>query len=389
MDSLKGVKSALGGSGAGLGTGAGSYLASMETLLGDYMERLGTRLNVLETELRYAWRALDMLSQEYVKMWERLEKLEILLYEQQAVIAQLLEFYTAFDLQALLVEKEEPALPAEAAAVAAAAAVAGSTDDSENRLIDEAFYRSLNNAHRDNLSQVSESTDQELARIWDLEETEKESDSSEARKKEKEREKENEKDEVYTADDYKDYRGQSTCISEHDLHELRKFTTLDKVALGKLKELDALSAKLLKDSQNLRDLRERLISSPKLGSPTSTSPRHVTKPEGATAATVSQPVDNKMAESVVDVKLRQMYLDSNLEDWTFSPRTSEPQRSRPNSQLSTDSNATDSEIMAALGLKASGPIAGSPRHRDLHAKASSPLPLAESSSGTSKDAMAM
>lgn len=197
MDSLKGVKSALGGSGAGLGSGAGagSYLASMETLLGDYMERLGTRINVLETELRYAWRALDMLSQEYVKMWERLEKLEILLYEQQAVIAQLLEFYTAFDLQALLIEKEEPSIippEAVAAAAAAAAAAAPSSDDSENRLPDEAFYRSLNNAHRDNLSQVSESTDQELARIWDLEETEKESDSSDARKKEKEREKENE-----------------------------------------------------------------------------------------------------------------------------------------------------------------------------------------------------
>ena len=30
----------------------------------------------LEGELRYAWRALDVLSQEYVKMWQRLEKME-------------------------------------------------------------------------------------------------------------------------------------------------------------------------------------------------------------------------------------------------------------------------------------------------------------------------
>ncbi|XP_063877304.1 uncharacterized protein LOC135109685 [Scylla paramamosain] len=340
-----------------------------------------------------------MLSQEYVKMWERLEKLEILLYEQQAVIAQLLEFYTAFDLQALLAEKEDPALPVDAAAAAVAAAAvsapvatAAPTDDnSENRLPDEAFYRSLNNAHRDNLSQVPEATDQELARIWNLDGTEKDTDAPDARKKEKEREKENEKDEVYTADDYKDYRGES--INEHGLQELRKFTTLDKVALGKLKELDALSAKLLKDSQNLRDLRERLISSsPKLGSPTSTSPRPPPKPEAAASTasvTITQQVDNKMAESVVDVKLRQMYLDSNLEEWNLGPKVSEPQRSRPNSQLSTDSNATDSEIMAALGIKSSGSVIGSPRH-STHAKVPSPLALTEPGpGGASKDALAM
>lgn len=54
------------------------------------MDRLGGRLGELEVELRYAWRAVDLLSQEYVKMWEKLERLEILLYEQQNVIAQLL-----------------------------------------------------------------------------------------------------------------------------------------------------------------------------------------------------------------------------------------------------------------------------------------------------------
>ncbi|CAN8005497.1 unnamed protein product, partial [Ixodes hexagonus] len=55
-----------------------------------FMERLGGRLSELEVELRYAWRAVDLLSQEYVKMWEKLERLEILLYEQQAVIGQLM-----------------------------------------------------------------------------------------------------------------------------------------------------------------------------------------------------------------------------------------------------------------------------------------------------------
>ncbi|XP_077515792.1 protein unc-13 homolog B-like isoform X1 [Amblyomma americanum] len=55
-----------------------------------FMDRLGGRLSELEVELRYAWRAVDLLSQEYVKMWEKLERLEVLLYEQQAVIGQLM-----------------------------------------------------------------------------------------------------------------------------------------------------------------------------------------------------------------------------------------------------------------------------------------------------------
>ena len=54
-------------------------------------------LEGLEGELKYAWRALDVLSQEYVKMWQRLEKMEGLLGEQQAVISQLIDLYSAGD----------------------------------------------------------------------------------------------------------------------------------------------------------------------------------------------------------------------------------------------------------------------------------------------------
>lgn len=68
--------------------------SNVDHVINEYMERLGTRLNILETELKYAWRALDLLSQEYIKMWERLEKLEGLLFEQQSVISQLMDFYT-------------------------------------------------------------------------------------------------------------------------------------------------------------------------------------------------------------------------------------------------------------------------------------------------------
>ena len=61
----------------------------------DQMEHLAGKLDMLENELRYAWRALDVLSQEYIKMWERLEKMEGLLTEQQTVITQLIDLYTA------------------------------------------------------------------------------------------------------------------------------------------------------------------------------------------------------------------------------------------------------------------------------------------------------
>ena len=52
------------------------------------------KMEGLEGELRYAWRALDVLSQEYVKMWQRLEKMEGLLSEQQTVITQLIDLYS-------------------------------------------------------------------------------------------------------------------------------------------------------------------------------------------------------------------------------------------------------------------------------------------------------
>ena len=61
----------------------------------EQMEHLAGKLDMLENELRYAWRALDVLSQEYIKMWERLEKMEGLLTEQQTVITQLIDLYTA------------------------------------------------------------------------------------------------------------------------------------------------------------------------------------------------------------------------------------------------------------------------------------------------------
>lgn len=245
-----------------------SYASSVECLLQDYMGRLATRLSVLETELRYAWRALDLLSHEYIKMWDRLEKLELLLYEQQSVISQLLDIYSSSHDSPRSRELQSPQAIAD---LTIPSPEGNNIDDvrvddcernssSENKDVDgirscdenrrhsnidsseivsdddsggkipddEAFYRSLNNAHRDTMSQLSESTDQELSFTdWELSEQEGqvleqdilgiwngEAISSPSSPNDPPR------DEVYTAFDYKEYKGNSPCVSDHDLAEL-------------------------------------------------------------------------------------------------------------------------------------------------------------------------
>ncbi|XP_037051136.1 uncharacterized protein LOC119085040 isoform X3 [Bradysia coprophila] len=62
-------------------------------IISDYMDKIATRINILETELKFAWRALDLLSNEYGKMWSRLEKLENITVEQQSVVGNIMELY--------------------------------------------------------------------------------------------------------------------------------------------------------------------------------------------------------------------------------------------------------------------------------------------------------
>ncbi|XP_055383890.1 putative uncharacterized protein DDB_G0282129 [Condylostylus longicornis] len=62
-------------------------------IISDYMDKISTRISLLETELKFAWRALDLLSGEYGKMWTRLEKLENITIEQQSVVANLMGLY--------------------------------------------------------------------------------------------------------------------------------------------------------------------------------------------------------------------------------------------------------------------------------------------------------
>lgn len=82
-------------------------------IISDYMDKIATRISLLETELKFAWRALDLLSGEYSKMWARLEKLENISVEQQSVVTNLMDLYA---------EKNQHDQQQQAALIAAAAA---------------------------------------------------------------------------------------------------------------------------------------------------------------------------------------------------------------------------------------------------------------------------
>ncbi|XP_021201141.3 protein unc-13 homolog A isoform X1 [Helicoverpa armigera] len=234
---------------------------SGDYIISDYMERLGTRLNILETELKYAWRALDLLSQEYVRMWERLERLETLLADQQGVISTLLDFYTCRTVSA-----RDPITRLE---VIREILGNGTVEDGIEEGLDigrsqvllehqeeimesnEAFYKSLNQAYRDDL--VCDETSRppsQLDMIWEApEEPDIEMMPTSSRQ-------------IYSSSDYKDYCGLKggPVISERDLVHLSALSTIDQITVDKLHELDRLTTQLHKDSRELKDLKTRLLS---------------------------------------------------------------------------------------------------------------------------------
>ncbi|XP_033224606.1 uncharacterized protein LOC117177790 isoform X2 [Belonocnema kinseyi] len=370
---------------------------NIDYIISDYMERLGTRLNILETELKYAWRALDLLSQEYIKMWQRLEKLEGLLCEQQTVISQLIEFYTTggshdqvgtvedtlvnqqrSESELDAIEKslgaaigiEETSVLREKLAQQELARMRGLVQDStvaavvtdiqrnvrnlealetleeeEGNIPDEAFYRSLNNAYREDLicGDASRPTSQ-LGMIW--EEAEEVEDSNgkkeaeisthekvgdeeqEQQSKEeiqqmtikKADELEEEDGEIFSAADYKTYRGNAPCVTEQDLAQVSRLSAIDKVALEKLQELDRLDSKLQKDSQNIIEFQCMLRDSPKR--------QYATENEA------------KLVEeaSSIDEQIRKIYAEPDLDSWIYSKSPGSTGRSI--SRVSTDSGLT-------------------------------------------------
>lgn len=371
-----------------------NYDANVDYIISDYMERLGTRLNILETELKYAWRALDLLSQEYIKMWERLEKLENLLYEQQSVISQLLDFYTSGDTSRI--SAEGAALDGRLGELEVIREILGNgtvedgleegvdvTRDSHNQgaiiqeldldmtmdeihVPDEAFYRSLNQAYRDDL--VSETGRQscQLGMIWEEKEdaddnNEKKSDRTEFQ----ESLRTEDEAEIYSAMDYKDYRGNSPCISEQDIAQLTRISTIDHVAIEKLNELDRLSTKLQQDSMNIKQLQRKLLE-----------PSHSNEIDSREEAAFSK------ESGVFDDQLRQIYDDS--ENWSFSSGVRDheemiliskseipssvdniPYTNRPSSRLSVSDSiiGTDTEVAETLAGGLRTPT--SPRRRQI------------------------
>lgn len=260
------------GSGAAEGDMDGSMCGSLalppdlppysgDYIICDYMERLGTRLNVLETELKYAWRALDLLSQEYVRMWERIERLETLLADQQGVISTLLDFYTCRSgasrdqMTRLEVIREILGNGIEDGIEEGLDIGRQVLLDSQEEIMesDEAFYKSLNQAYRDDL--VCEETSRpqsQLDMIWEApEDNEIDNLATTSRQ-------------VYSASDYKDYlsiQGGSTSMNMRDLEHLTNLNTIDQMTFDKLHELDRITAQLHKDSQELQDLKSRVLKS--------------------------------------------------------------------------------------------------------------------------------
>ncbi|XP_013169838.1 PREDICTED: protein unc-13 homolog A isoform X2 [Papilio xuthus] len=233
---------------------------SGDYIISDYMERLGTRLNILETELKYAWRALDLLSQEYVRMWERLERLEALLADQQGVISTLLDFYTCRTVTSrdsmtrLEVIREILGNGSVEDGIEEGLDVGRSVlinPQDEVMESDEAFYKSLNQAYRDDLvCEESSLPNSQLGMIWEApEEPDMELMPASSRQ-------------IYSSSDYKDYCGLQggPSISERDLVHLSTLSTIDQITVDKLHELDRLTNQLHKDSRELKDLKTRLLS---------------------------------------------------------------------------------------------------------------------------------
>ncbi|KAI4460093.1 hypothetical protein MML48_6g00008639 [Holotrichia oblita] len=362
-----------------------SYDSNVDYVISDYMERLGTRLNILETELKYAWRALDLLSQEYIKMWERLEKLEGLLYEQQSVISQLLDFYTTGGGRCDIGGPEGSALDGRLGELEVIREILGNgtvedgleegvdvsrsqqavikeieLDMDEIRVPDEAFYRSLNQAYREDLvgCEPPRSTPQ-LGMIWEeREEAEDNEKKDELRKLEEELRME-ESQEVYSAMDYKDYRGNSPCVSEQDLAQLSRISSIDQVTIEKLNELDRLSTKLQQDSMNIKQLQRKLLESPH--------------------ANASDGLEDSLSDksNIIDEKLRQIYNESDSWNYSHTPSMKEQDNmlllskadlshnNRPNSRLSVSDSVigTDTEVAETMAGAIRTPT--SPRRRAL------------------------
>lgn len=320
-------------------------------------------------------------------MWERLEKLELLLCEQQGVISQLIDFYTAVESGEVIgggcsIEAGDSGscmelVPAHALPIVTDSALAiSSTTEAliselkmkmgvdDLNLPDEAFYRSLNNAYRNDLVStmhppVAAMGASQLGMIW--EEPEEDSNGNGRREEKLIAE------ELYGSVEFKEYRGTSPCVSNPDIHELTELSTMDQAAIEKLKELDILTTKLQADSRNLKELQDRLLCE---------------SPQRKYLIDACDNDPSTQGPNELDEQISRMYEESGIDNWSF--RDDEEDDLMIKEPFETDAN---DDVRRSLSYSTTNlvPAPTSPRKRNEdnmyspnRLDSSSPLSLRES-----------
>ncbi|XP_059353307.1 uncharacterized protein LOC130700303 isoform X1 [Daphnia carinata] len=361
------------------------------------VDTLQRKIDVLEAEFLGAWQILEFLSTEYLAMWERLETVELLLYQQQATIARLVGTYgdkvaeekQCADKSAISEAKsaishihngpnlshfkeEEDDDDDDDKFAAKVEAQLRSLESSEphpysitpvdrsrhnSRLsADEAFYRSLNSAHRDSPSVMSES-DNELRMIWES------SSAGQQFRRDSVRPSEEPVGHVFSAQDYCHYRHGNTS-SQDAWHKSKKakppdepeedaqteddeWTWKTNMAAGsssdcasQIREIERVSRKLKRDSQRLQELRERLVQS-------SSVPQRVTQRDPADSG------------SDLHEQLRLAFLESARQKSVRLEQRRQLQKPKANS-LSYPSNSQQPSIYS--GSSAAAPVHIDPLH---------------------------
>lgn len=369
------------------------------------MERLVKKLNDIEHELKCAWRILDILNQECIKMWERLEKLEGFLYEQQNIITHLVGFrennITKGDTNTISKIVDQPSSFGELDTITRSLNESGNVENTneiestyneketkrihvlidnsshsdptpdtngnsnfsegletlkeEDSTPDEAFYRSLNNAYREDLiSGESSRPSSQLGMIWeeveDMEDlnVKKKNDSdcvTDTTDKSNEVEtivKENgsilfegrdnvneEEGEVFSAADYKTYRGNIPCISEQDLAHLSRLNTMNEISLDSILKLNNLTIMLQKDSENFNDLCSNSLDKPQKYYSTDSKVKLIEE------------------ANCIDEQLRKIYEETDIDNWVHPEIRNS--NGRTISKISTDSGlSTNGDSTAQL-----------------------------------------
>jgi len=277
---------------------------AVDHLLSDYVQELHSKLNALEEDFRNAWSSLDFLSLEYVRMWERLETVETLLYEQQVTISRLVEMYSqnGHTIPADILREASTRASEKVSAESASATVLSTTGMTS---ADEAFYRSLNSAHRDSPSLFSES-DNELRMIWESAQSpilHNRPGSAAGRKSSGSGSANNSADNIFSSQDYFQYRRTSPLARNRTPDEINETSETpwmnwksvdpsNNSNSASIKEVEKANQKFRRESDRLHQLRERL------GHPILTAPPVPLAPQNAPKDQESENLESELLEQL-------------------------------------------------------------------------------------------